>query len=187
MVSTARRSIGTSTRVRNASLRVHNYTNLPDTLHWLAVDLFRIGCRVHVTGRPRSTTSVRTRVHTQLCPASWKLRSRGKHSLFRRSDPETHVPPSRKPRDREAWKPRARFFADIAVFDSDGVADHATYEDPHRFSSGVIHVLVNGQLVIEEGAHTGATPGRVVRGPGWTGGQDRMSLTHNDRGRGDPA
>ena len=76
------------------------------------------------------------------------------------------------------------FFADIAVFDPDGIADRATYEDPHRFSSGVIHVLVNGQLVIEEGAHTGATPGRVVRGPGWTGGQDKRNLTHNDRGRG---
>ena len=62
------------------------------------------------------------------------------------------------------------FFADIVVFNPDGIADHATYEDPHRFSSGVIHVLVNGQLVIEEGKHTGATPGRVVRGPGWTGG-----------------
>ena len=62
------------------------------------------------------------------------------------------------------------FFADVVVFNPDGIADHATYEDPHRFSSGVMHVLVNGQLVIKEGEHTGATPGRVVRGPGWTGG-----------------
>ena len=62
------------------------------------------------------------------------------------------------------------FFADIVVFNPDGIADHATYDDPHRFSSGVIHVLVNGQLVIKDGEHTGATPGRVMRGPGWTGG-----------------
>ena len=62
------------------------------------------------------------------------------------------------------------YFADIVVFNPDGIVDHATYEDPHRFSSGVMHVLVNGQPVIKEGEHTGATPGRVVRGPGWTGG-----------------
>ncbi len=62
------------------------------------------------------------------------------------------------------------FFADIVVFNPDGIVDHATYKDPHRFSSGVMHVLVNGQAVIKDGEHTGATPGRVVRGPGWTGG-----------------
>ena len=62
------------------------------------------------------------------------------------------------------------FFADIVVFNPDGIVDHATYKDSHRFSSGVMHVLVNGQPVIKEGEHTGATPGRVVRGPGWTGG-----------------
>jgi len=62
------------------------------------------------------------------------------------------------------------FFADIVVFNPNGIVDHATYKDSHRFSSGVMHVLVNGQPVIKEGEHTGATPGRVVRGPGWTGG-----------------
>ncbi len=61
------------------------------------------------------------------------------------------------------------FFADIVVFDPDAVQDFATFEDPHQYSSGVEHVLINGVQVLKDGEHTGATPGRVVRGPGWTG------------------
>jgi N-acyl-D-amino-acid deacylase len=57
----------------------------------------------------------------------------------------------------------------VEVFDPDAIADHATFEQPHQLAHGVEHVLVNGTLVLEEGEHTGATPGRVVRGPGWTG------------------
>ncbi|MEL7046558.1 MAG: D-aminoacylase [Pseudomonadota bacterium] len=60
------------------------------------------------------------------------------------------------------------YFADIAVFDPDTVGDLATFEDPHRYAVGVRHVLVNGALVLADGKHTGATPGRAVRGPGWT-------------------
>ncbi len=47
------------------------------------------------------------------------------------------------------------------------IQDHADYENPHQYSTGVIHVFVNGQPVLENGEHTGATPGRVLRGPGW--------------------
>jgi N-acyl-D-amino-acid deacylase len=60
-------------------------------------------------------------------------------------------------------------FADVVVFDPSTVADTATFDDPHRFAVGMIHVFVNGEQVLRDGEHTGATPGRVVRGPGWTG------------------
>ena len=60
-------------------------------------------------------------------------------------------------------------FADLVVFDPATVADHATFEDPHQLATGFDHVLVNGTPVLVDGEHTGATPGRVVRGPGWTG------------------
>ncbi len=57
-------------------------------------------------------------------------------------------------------------YADVVVFDPARVADRATYEQPHQLSAGVRYVLVNGALVIREGKHTGARPGRIVRGPG---------------------
>ena len=59
------------------------------------------------------------------------------------------------------------YLADVVVFDPEDVQDHATYENPHQYSTGVVHVWVNGTQVLEDGEHTGATPGRVVRGPGW--------------------
>jgi dihydroorotase/N-acyl-D-amino-acid deacylase len=59
--------------------------------------------------------------------------------------------------------------ADIVVFDEKTIRDLATFENPHRLSEGVRHVLVNGVPVIQDGAHTGAKPGQLVRGPGWTG------------------
>jgi N-acyl-D-amino-acid deacylase len=62
---------------------------------------------------------------------------------------------------------RPGFYADVVVFDPTRIQDHATYEKPHQYASGVIHVLVNGVPVIQEGEHTGAKPGQVVRGPGW--------------------
>jgi N-acyl-D-amino-acid deacylase len=58
-------------------------------------------------------------------------------------------------------------FADVVVFDPDRVQDHATYDEPHRYATGVVHVAVNGTLVLRDGEHTGALPGRVVRGPGY--------------------
>jgi N-acyl-D-amino-acid deacylase len=57
--------------------------------------------------------------------------------------------------------------ADIVVFDPATIADHATYDAPQRYATGVDEVFVNGVQVLRAGEHTGATPGRVVRGPGW--------------------
>jgi dihydroorotase/N-acyl-D-amino-acid deacylase len=57
--------------------------------------------------------------------------------------------------------------ADIAIFDPATIADKATFEKPHQLSVGVRTVLVNGVVVLQDGAHTGARPGQVVRGPGW--------------------
>lgn len=63
------------------------------------------------------------------------------------------------------------YFADVVVFDPATVQDHATYENPHQYATGMRHVLVNGTAVLSDGEHTGALPGRVVRGPGWSGWQ----------------
>jgi N-acyl-D-amino-acid deacylase len=61
-------------------------------------------------------------------------------------------------------------FADLVVFDPAAVRDRATFDDPQQYAGGVSEVFVNGVPVLRRGKHTGATPGRVVRGPGWTGG-----------------
>lgn len=80
---------------------------------------------------------------TRLPAENWKLRDRGC------LDPGCH--------------------ADIVVFDPATIADHATFAEPRRFATGVVDVFVNGVQVLANGKHTGATPGQVVRGPGWTG------------------
>ena len=59
------------------------------------------------------------------------------------------------------------FYADVVVFDPDKVQDHATFVEPHQYSTGMVHVFVNGEQVLKDGEHTGATPGRAVRGPGY--------------------
>jgi len=64
---------------------------------------------------------------------------------------------------------KAGYFADVVIFDPAKIQDHATYEKPHQYSTGVIHVFVNGMQVLKDGEHTGAKPGRVVRGAGWKG------------------
>jgi N-acyl-D-amino-acid deacylase len=61
------------------------------------------------------------------------------------------------------------YYADVVVFDPERVSDTATFEEPHQYATGVWHVFVNGEQVLRNGRHTGATPGRVVRGPGWDG------------------
>jgi N-acyl-D-amino-acid deacylase len=58
-------------------------------------------------------------------------------------------------------------FADIVVFDPAAIQDHATYQQPQQFATGVKDVLVNGTLVLRNGQHTGAKPGRFVKGPGF--------------------
>ena len=59
--------------------------------------------------------------------------------------------------------------ADIVVFDEKTIRDLATFESPHQLSVGMRHVLVNGVPVVRDGEHTGAKPGQLVRGTGWTG------------------
>jgi len=61
------------------------------------------------------------------------------------------------------------FFADVVVFDPATIQDFATFAEPHQYSVGVEHVFVNGIQVLENGEHTGATPGRFVKGPGYAG------------------
>jgi len=75
------------------------------------------------------------------------------------------------PADTLRIKDRGRLaagqFADVVVFDPKTIADRATYEKPHQYAVGIRDVWVNGAQVLRDGEHTGATPGRVVRGPGW--------------------
>lgn len=68
---------------------------------------------------------------------------------------------------RGALKPG--FYADLAIFDPDKIQDHATFDQPHQYATGMVHVFVNGTQVLKDGEHTGATPGQFVRGPGWRG------------------
>ncbi len=58
------------------------------------------------------------------------------------------------------------YFADLAIFDPAAIQDHATFQQPHQYATGMVHVFVNGVQVLKDGEHTGATPGRVVCGPG---------------------
>ena len=59
------------------------------------------------------------------------------------------------------------YYGDVVLFDPNTISDHATFDDPHQLATGMHHVFVNGVQVLNEGEHTGATPGRVVRGPGY--------------------
>ena len=68
-------------------------------------------------------------------------------------------------RDRGLLKPGN--FADLAIFNPATIADKATFDKPQQYAAGMRHVFINGVQVLRDGAHTGATPGRVVRGPGW--------------------
>jgi len=70
---------------------------------------------------------------------------------------------------RDRGRLRAGYYADVVLFDPAQIQDRATFDDPHRYATGMRYVLVNGQLVLDRGQHTGALPGRVVRGPGWVG------------------
>lgn len=63
---------------------------------------------------------------------------------------------------------REGMWADIVIFDPEAVEDQATYANPHQYPKGIPYVLVNGQVVVEKGEHTGALPGEVLRGPGYS-------------------
>jgi len=78
---------------------------------------------------------------------------------------------------RRRGKLAAGFHADVVLFRADSIADRATFENPHQLAVGVTHVFVNGVAVVKDGRHTGATPGQVVRGPGWTGWADSTRVT----------
>lgn len=60
------------------------------------------------------------------------------------------------------------YYADIVIFDPATIQDHATFAEPHQYATGVQHVFVNGEQVLKDGEHTGATPGKFVRGPGYS-------------------
>lgn len=66
---------------------------------------------------------------------------------------------------------KKEYYADVVVFDPGKIQDHATFVKPHQYATGMVHVFVNGQQVLKDGEHTGAKPGRFVRGPGWIRGQ----------------
>jgi N-acyl-D-amino-acid deacylase len=58
---------------------------------------------------------------------------------------------------------RDGYVADVVVFDPATVRSNATYDEPRRFPDGIEHVLINGKLVVEDGRHSGALPGRALR------------------------
>ncbi|MBI3585787.1 MAG: D-aminoacylase [Ignavibacteriales bacterium] len=62
------------------------------------------------------------------------------------------------------------YYADVVVFDPANISDHATFDKPHQYATGMVHVFVNGKQVLKDGEHTGVKPGMVVRGPGWKQG-----------------
>src|SRR3954453_10715034 len=64
---------------------------------------------------------------------------------------------------------KAGYYGDVVVFDPERVQDHATFAKPKQLATGVDDVFINGVQVLNGGKHTGAKPGRFVRGPGWTG------------------
>jgi N-acyl-D-amino-acid deacylase len=80
------------------------------------------------------------------------------------------------PASNLALKDRGRlaagYFADIVVFDPATIQDHATFEKPQQYSTGVSHVVINGGVALENGEPTGKATGRVVRGQGWKGWPD---------------
>jgi N-acyl-D-amino-acid deacylase len=75
--------------------------------------------------------------------------------------------PAQNLKIRERGRLQTGYFADVVVFDPDAVMDHATFDQPQQLATGVSEVLVNGELVLRNGEHTGALPGRAVRGPGY--------------------
>ncbi|MEE9254527.1 MAG: D-aminoacylase [Pseudomonadales bacterium] len=78
--------------------------------------------------------------------------------------------PAENLRIRDRGRLEKGLYADIVVFDPATVTDHATFAEPHQYATGVLHVFVNGEQVVRDGEHTGALPGRAIRGPGWIGG-----------------
>jgi len=76
------------------------------------------------------------------------------------------------------------YFADVVVFDPETVTDRATFEEPHQLATGVKDVWVNGVQVLRDETHTGAFPGRFVRGPGWDGRTSSTTTSSSEPGAG---
>ena len=86
--------------------------------------------------------------------------------------------PARNLKLRDRGELKAGDFADIVIFDPAAIADHATFDEPQQFATGVRDVFVNGVQVLKKGEHTGAKPGQVVRGPGWEHWNSEPSREH---------
>jgi N-acyl-D-amino-acid deacylase len=74
---------------------------------------------------------------------------------------------------------REGLYADIVVFDPAKIADRATYDKPHQPSVGIRDVFVNGVAVVRDGKHTGAKPGRIVRGPGYVATRKNSNIAQH--------
>jgi N-acyl-D-amino-acid deacylase len=61
---------------------------------------------------------------------------------------------------------REGLYADLTIFDRNTFEDKATFPNPHQYSQGLMYVIVNGELVVEKGKHTGGLPGMVLYGYG---------------------
>jgi N-acyl-D-amino-acid deacylase len=64
---------------------------------------------------------------------------------------------------------RPGMWADVTVFNAQTIIDHATFEKPHQYATGVEYVIVNGKIALEKGRHTGARPGAILYGLAATG------------------
>ena len=73
------------------------------------------------------------------------------------------------------------YYADIVVFDPETIRDHATFENPHQYATGVEHVFVNGVQVLKNGSHTGEKPGRFIKGPGYYIEIDQQKAPYMDK------
>ncbi|MCC5942270.1 MAG: D-aminoacylase [Balneolaceae bacterium] len=72
---------------------------------------------------------------------------------------------------------KEEYYADIVLFNPETIQDHATFENPHQYATGVEHVFVNGIQVLENGTHTGKMPGRFVKGPGYQPSEGQLNAT----------
>ncbi len=130
--------------------------------------------------------STHPRAYGNFAAPARQVRARREADPARGGDPQAdHACPPRTSASRDRGKLDAGYFADVVVFDPATIQDHATFEEPHQYSTGVEHVLVNGVQVLRDGEHTGATPGRVVRGKGYKPKAAAASAGTGDRiGRG---
>jgi N-acyl-D-amino-acid deacylase len=80
---------------------------------------------------------------------------------------------------RDRGQLTAGYFADVVVFDPATVSDTATFSEPHQYATGMLQVFINGEQVLADGEHTGALPGKVVRGRGWSGWPNNAGALRN--------